>query len=68
MGYTDRTGNLEYNQKLAEQRGVSAQKSLGRDNAKVTGLGSSKLLYNNDFPEGRFYCRTVNIIVKTKTQ
>ena len=68
IGYTDRTGNLEYNQKLAEQRGVSAQKSLGRDDAKVTGLGSTKLLYNNDLPEGRFYCRTVNIIVKTKTQ
>lgn len=68
IGYTDRTGNLEYNQELAEQRGVSAQKSLGRDDAKVTGLGSTKLLYNNDLPEGRFYCRTVNIIVKTKTQ
>ncbi|MEI6089253.1 MAG: hypothetical protein WCR42_02265 [bacterium] len=31
----------------------------------VQGVGEDTLLYNNDVPEGRFYCRTVQIVVKT---
>ncbi len=65
-GYADRTGNFDYNQKLAEQRAISARNSLNRKDTSAIGIGSSKLLYDNNNPEGRFYCRTVNIIVKTK--
>ena len=36
---------------------------LSKDNAK--GLGESVLLYDNDIPEGRFYCRTVEVILET---
>lgn len=68
IGYTDRTGNAEYNQKLAEDRSKVTQKMLNRPDASVMGIGSSQLLYNNDIPEGRFYCRTVNIVVKTKVK
>ena len=68
LGYADRTGNLEYNQKLAERRAIATQKAIGRIDAKAIGIGSSQLLYNNDIPEGRFYCRTVNIVVKTKVK
>jgi arginase family enzyme len=31
----------------------------------VKGLGESVLLYDNSQPEGRFYCRTVEIVVET---
>ncbi len=68
LGFADRTGNQEYNQKLAERRAIATQKAIGRIDAKAIGIGSSQLLYNNDIPEGRFYCRTVNIIVKAKVK
>jgi hypothetical protein len=35
---------------------------------KGEGVGNAELLFNNDIPEGRFYCRTVNIVVKTPVQ
>lgn len=65
LGYADRTSNADYNQKLSLSRAMSSRQSLGRNDAVVNGIGSSELLFNNDVPEGRFYCRTVNIIVKT---
>ena len=64
-GFTDRTGDNIYNQKLSERRAKSAKKSLGRKDATYKGVGEEQLLYDNEFPEGRFYCRTVNIIVDT---
>lgn len=68
FAYTDKTGNLEYNQNLAEQRGIAVRNSLGSKNSIVKSIGSSILLFNNDLPEGRFYCRTVKINIKTKIQ
>jgi hypothetical protein len=29
------------------------------------GMGERELIYNNELPEGRFYCRTVTITVET---
>jgi len=68
LGYTDRTGNAEYNRTLAEERALETSHSLGRKDAVKTGIGKDILLYDNASPEGRFYCRTVQIIVKTKYQ
>jgi hypothetical protein len=31
-------------------------------------VGSDKLLFNNDIPEGRNFCRTVQIVVETGLQ
>jgi outer membrane protein OmpA-like peptidoglycan-associated protein len=67
-GYTDRTGDADYNKKLSERRALATTASLKRKDAVASGIGEEKLLYNNDIPEGRFYCRTVNIIVKTKVK
>jgi outer membrane protein OmpA-like peptidoglycan-associated protein len=67
-GYTDRTGNSASNQKLALDRAASTAKELGRTDAKVVGIGDKRLLYPNDTPEGRFHCRTVQIVVKTPVQ
>ena len=60
-----RTGDANYNKKLSLDRADATKKALGINNAITNGIGNEELLYNNDLPEGRFYCRTVNIIVKT---
>ncbi|MBK9250331.1 MAG: OmpA family protein [Ignavibacteria bacterium] len=64
-GYTDRTGNIQINQKLSAKRANSAAISIGRPNAEQKGVGQSELLYDNALPEGRQYCRTVQISVET---
>ncbi|HYM21420.1 MAG TPA: OmpA family protein [Candidatus Kapabacteria bacterium] len=67
-GYTDRTGNPQSNEKLATARATATQKALGRKDAGVIGYGDRRLIYPNDTPEGRFLCRTVQILVKTPTK
>lgn len=66
-GYTDIIGDEEYNKKLSERRAKSAEKAVNHSKSRSIGWGESKLLYSNDTPEGRFYCRTVVIDVKTPT-
>ncbi|MFC2130269.1 OmpA family protein [Bacteroidota bacterium] len=64
-GYSDRVGDEDYNKKLSEKRAKTVAKALKHPNTRYLGVGEEKLLYNNDLPEGRFYCRTVDIIVET---
>lgn len=66
IGYTDRTGEAKYNKNLSTKRSENTKKALGLESAIFNGLGSEVTLYNNNLPEGRFYCRTVNVKVKTK--
>jgi outer membrane protein OmpA-like peptidoglycan-associated protein len=63
-GYTDRMGDAEHNQQLAEMRAKEAAIALGVRTDAVRGVGKAQLLYDNSLPEGRFYCRTVNIDVE----
>ena len=65
LGYTDRIGSDDYNRQLSELRVRRTQQYLGIDKAEVHGLGRSALLYDNSLPEGRFYSRTVTVIVTT---
>ncbi|MBU3698564.1 MAG: OmpA family protein [Candidatus Kapabacteria bacterium] len=65
VGYTDRTGSEDYNRKLSEQRARAVSSALGFQRASVAGNGEQLPLYDNDTPEGRFYSRTVEIIVET---
>ncbi len=65
-GFTDRTGSSDYNKRLSERRAKSAKKAFNRPDATARGIGEERLLYENELPEGRFYCRTVKIVVKTK--
>ncbi|MFN3306642.1 MAG: OmpA family protein, partial [Candidatus Kapaibacteriota bacterium] len=67
-GYTDYTGEEDYNLQLSERRAQATKEALMRPDATANGRGEQKLLYNNSIPEGRFYCRTVEIIVKTKVE
>jgi outer membrane protein OmpA-like peptidoglycan-associated protein len=66
-GYTDRTGELAYNKGLARRRcdEVKNYLNLRDNNVKLNPVGSDKLLYNNDLPQGRYYSRTVKIEIIT---
>jgi len=68
FGYTDRIGNDTYNRTLSEARAKATQKAVGIPNAFVKGYGRSVLLYDNSLPEGRFYSRTVTVVVTTPTK
>lgn len=64
-GYTDRIGKEEVNLRISTQRANAVARRLAIPSAKVKGVGESELIYNNDLPEARFYCRTVTIYVET---
>lgn len=64
-GYTDRIGEEDVNKRISERRARAVARRLRIPDAKVEGLGETDLLYDNDLPEGRFYCRTVRIIIET---
>lgn len=66
IGYSDRLGNELTNQKLSQRRAYNVADYLGLNpEATARGLGEKKLLYDNDYPEGRFYSRTVVISIIT---
>ncbi len=70
IGSTDKLGEIDYNFQLSKSRAENVNafirnKMPGVNIQKIEGIGSSLLKYNNDLPEGRFYCRTVLIEVKT---
>jgi outer membrane protein OmpA-like peptidoglycan-associated protein len=62
-GFADRIGKPEFNKQLSEARAHSTAIAINRPQAPQHGVGGSELLYDNDLPEGRFYCRTVEIFV-----
>jgi outer membrane protein OmpA-like peptidoglycan-associated protein len=64
-GHTDRIGSEESNKSLSEKRANSVRSALSLRNVSSLGMGEKNLLFNNDLPEGRFYCRTVNVLVET---
>ncbi len=63
-GYADRTGEDALNLHLTEDRANAVAKMLGADNVEAKGVGKSVLLFDNNLPEGRFYSRTVNIVLE----
>lgn len=67
-GFTDRTGAADYNQKLSDRRAKEIGKILKVPEGKSGGKGGSELLYDNNLPEGRFYCRTVRVTIETPIQ
>jgi outer membrane protein OmpA-like peptidoglycan-associated protein/photosystem II stability/assembly factor-like uncharacterized protein len=67
FGYTDMVGADDLNQTLSQRRAESVAQTLGLTPQSVQtlvikGRGEEPpLLYDNDTPEGRFYCRAVII-------
>ncbi|MBE0643388.1 MAG: OmpA family protein, partial [Bacteroidetes bacterium] len=68
-GYTDAMGDDSYNQRLSERRASAVREQLQREipagAMRSEGVGESNLLFDNGLPEGRFYCRTVQILIET---
>lgn len=73
-GYTDVVGAEDRNKKLSGDRAgtvVNAVKRNVRAGVYASligdGVGEENPLYRNDLPEGRFYNRTVQVIIETPT-
>ncbi|MGA1306581.1 MAG: OmpA family protein [Candidatus Kapaibacteriota bacterium] len=65
-GFTDRLGDADANQRLAQGRADATAKALQiKQRATVLGKGNSAL-YDDRYPEGRLYTRTVDVIIDTK--
>ncbi len=64
-GFSDNVGDDDYNLRLSDSRAKAAAKALNIRSASAQGVGESQPLFNNDLPEGRFYNRTVEILVTT---
>jgi len=65
-GFTDRLGDADANQRLAQERADATSKALQvKNKATVLGKGNSAL-YDDRYPEGRLYTRTVDVIVDTR--
>lgn len=70
-GYTDILGTPDYNLKLSENRANATKKDIdARIKGKVKtivskGYGKTLPLYPNEVPEGRYYNRTVQVLIET---
>lgn len=71
IGHTDVVGLYEHNQRLSVKRSNTVHKGIMKKTkgkfAKLVkhGVGEDEPLYDNSLPEGRFYNRTVQVIIRT---
>lgn len=71
IGHTDIVGLDEHNLKLSQNRAGTVHKGIEKKTKgaygilNVKGVGEEEPLYDNNIPEGRFYNRTVNVIIRT---
>lgn len=71
IGHTDIVGMYDHNKKLSGRRsdfvkqGINKQTGGKYSSLSSNGVGEEDPLYSNDLPEGRFYNRTVQVIVRT---
>lgn len=71
IGHTDVVGLYDHNQKLSDRRSNTVfngiMKQSGGKVGKIgkRGVGEDEPLYDNTLPEGRFYNRTVQVIIRT---
>lgn len=73
-GYTDIVGLEDRNKALSERRAGTVDRGIKKNvsSSKIAslnteGVGETQPLYSNDLPEGRFYNRTVQIVIETPT-
>lgn len=69
VGSTDQLGELEHNATLSKARAETVKGLIVKNSPEavitsVEGVGP-RLRYDNSTPEGRYYCRTVTVEVKT---
>jgi outer membrane protein OmpA-like peptidoglycan-associated protein len=70
LGYGDRVGAKEYNRDLAFRRSVEVKNFLQvpENRIKIIPIGNDFLLHDNTTPEGRSYCRIVQVVIATPLQ
>ena len=73
-GYTDIVGLEDRNLKLSQQRAGTVDRGIKKNvsSSKIAslnteGVGETQPLFSNDLPEGRFYNRTVQVVIETPT-
>lgn len=69
-GYTDILGTDDYNKKLSQNRADATKRVIQGKTSKYKtlqsiGYGKTQPLYPNEVPEGRYYNRTVQVVVET---
>lgn len=65
FGYSDSVGDERINERISRSRAFAVARRLNVLNLEIEGVGESQLLFDNELPEGRFYCRTVRIEIET---
>lgn len=77
VGHTDIIGEEQYNKTLSESRGANAREEVARllQAKKMSvalleskGVGEFEPLFDNRLPEGRFYNRTVQVLIETPVE
>ena len=74
IGHTDVVGMYEHNLKLSNRRSNTVENGIKKKTkgkyALLTkrGVGEEEPLFDNMLPEGRFYNRTVQVIIKTPVE
>lgn len=73
-GYTDVVGQEDRNLRLSQQRAATVDRGIKSNVSRsliaslnTEGVGETQPLFSNDLPEGRFYNRTVQIVIDTPT-
>jgi len=70
-GHTDVVGLYEHNKKLSDRRATTVRNGINEQTKGrvgvllVQGVGEDEPLYTNELPEGRFYNRTVQVVIRT---
>lgn len=70
-GYTDILGTDDYNLRLSTNRANAVKNEISKiikgkvKSLNAHGFGETTPLYMNDLPEGRYYNRTVQVLVET---
>ena len=69
-GYTDILGTEDYNLRLSTNRASAVRADIAKQRSKekslvAKGYGKTAPLYPNTVPEGRYYNRTVQVLVET---
>lgn len=70
-GHTDIVGLRDHNIKLSERRAATVRAGIQRHSGgkykslAVSGVGPEDPLYTNVLPEGRFYNRTVHVLIES---
>jgi len=70
VGSTDYLGEKQYNKNLSSERATNVADYIKQlvpnvNFKQIIGIGSDNPKFDNSNPEGRFYCRTVFVEVKT---